>query len=85
MLAPDRPSPTLAAGVCGVSDCLLPPGHPADLEAKALGYEWEVRDPMPDLIAPFYICAACAHRQAHQAHDEAIVAGYSRPPLTCCA
>ncbi len=84
MLVPDRPSPTLIDGVCGVSDCRLPPGHDADIIARAMGYEWEVRNPLPGLEASFYICAACAHRQAHQCHADAAIAGYIHEPLPCC-
>jgi len=82
MLVPERPSPTLAGGVCAC--CKLAPLHRADIAAQALGYAWETRDPLPGLEPGFFVCAACAHAQAHEMHDAAAAAGYSRPPLTCC-
>jgi hypothetical protein len=82
MLVPERPLPTFTGGVCGY--CRRPPLHDADIAAQALGYAWETRNPLPGLEPAFFVCAACAHAQAHETHAEAAAAGYSRPPLTCC-
>ncbi len=83
MHVPEHPSPTLHNGVC--ASCKQPPGHPADREALALGYEWTTRDPLPGLEPAFYICAACVHEQAHATLAAAEAAGYVRAPLGCCA
>ncbi len=77
MLVPERPSPTLHGGVCGVSTCKQPPGHPADLAARERGYVWETRDPLPGLEPAFYICAACVEEQALQVRRENVAAGYA--------
>ena len=83
MLVPERPLPTLTGGVCAC--CERAPLHDADIDAQALGYAWETRDPLPGLEPAFFVCAACAHAQAHEMHDSAVAAGYAqRPPLTCC-
>ncbi len=85
MLIPERPLPTFTDGVCAVSDCGLPPGHPADLAALALGYAWDTRDPLPGLEPAFVVCAACVHAQAHEMRADAEAAGYTRAELACCA
>ncbi len=83
-LVPERPSPTLADGVCGVSDCDHTPGDPEVLAAQTLGYGWETRDPLPGLEPAFFICPACVHAQAHETHAAAEAAGYTRADLACC-
>ncbi len=78
MLVPERPSPTLTDGVCGVSDCDHTPSVLAVLAAQALGYAWETRDPLPGLEPAFFICPACVQEQAVAALRENVEAGYAQ-------
>ncbi len=74
MHVPVRPPRTPQGEHC--VRCDLTPGHDADLAAWAAGYAWTVREPLPGLEPPFWICASCAQAEAEASRAANIEAGY---------
>jgi hypothetical protein len=65
---PDRRPLAPHGEVC--DRCRQTPGHAADVAAFEVGFSWAVRDPLPGLARPVWVCAACIRGEAHDVYAD---------------